>query len=109
SSACLDACTVAADIKAQGSVWLFASASWNFITEGFGPSPSLVRDPNSASVCQLVPADGLQHFSERRYPEVARPGSIEEAIGALVKLKNQGKIRHIGVSNFDVSQIQRAL
>jgi aryl-alcohol dehydrogenase-like predicted oxidoreductase len=41
-------------------------------------------------------------------PESASLGSIEEAIGALAKLKDQGKIRHIGVSNFNVSQMQRA-
>jgi aryl-alcohol dehydrogenase-like predicted oxidoreductase len=42
-------------------------------------------------------------------PETASPGSIEEAIGALEKLKAEGKIRHIGVSNFDARQIERAL
>lgn len=42
-------------------------------------------------------------------PESASPGSIEEAVGALAELQRQGKIRHIGVSNFDVSQMARAL
>jgi len=41
-------------------------------------------------------------------PESASPGSIEEAVGALARLKDQGKIRHIGVSNFTVQQMQRA-
>jgi aryl-alcohol dehydrogenase-like predicted oxidoreductase len=41
-------------------------------------------------------------------PESASPGSIEEAVGALARLKDQGKIRHIGVSNFNVQQMQRA-
>jgi aryl-alcohol dehydrogenase-like predicted oxidoreductase len=41
-------------------------------------------------------------------PETALSGSIEEAVGAMAKLKAQGKIRHIGVSNFDVQQIRRA-
>ena len=41
-------------------------------------------------------------------PESASPGSIEEAVGALAKLKQQGKIRQIGVSNFNVPQMQRA-
>jgi aryl-alcohol dehydrogenase-like predicted oxidoreductase len=40
--------------------------------------------------------------------ESASPGSIEEAVGALAKLKDQGKISHIGVSNFDLNQMQRA-
>jgi aryl-alcohol dehydrogenase-like predicted oxidoreductase len=42
-------------------------------------------------------------------PENASPGSIEEAVGELAKLKAEGKIRHIGVSNFDAQQMQRAL
>ncbi|MFC5833863.1 aldo/keto reductase [Nonomuraea insulae] len=33
---------------------------------------------------------------------------IEDSIGALVELKQQGKIRHIGVSNFDEDQLRRA-
>jgi len=41
-------------------------------------------------------------------PESASPGSIEEAVGALAELKAEGKIRHIGVSNFTAQQIQRA-
>jgi aryl-alcohol dehydrogenase-like predicted oxidoreductase len=41
-------------------------------------------------------------------PESTSPGSIEEAVGALARLKDHGKIRHIGVSNFNVSQMQRA-
>jgi len=34
---------------------------------------------------------------------------IEEAWIELAKLQEQGKVRHIGVSNFDVSQMRRAL
>jgi aryl-alcohol dehydrogenase-like predicted oxidoreductase len=42
-------------------------------------------------------------------PESASPGSIEEAVGELAKLLAEGKIRHIGVSNFDAQQMQRAM
>jgi aryl-alcohol dehydrogenase-like predicted oxidoreductase len=42
-------------------------------------------------------------------PENASPGSIEEAVGALAKLKAEGKIRHIGVSNFNAQQMRRVL
>jgi aryl-alcohol dehydrogenase-like predicted oxidoreductase len=41
--------------------------------------------------------------------ESASPGSIEEAVGTLAKLQAEGKIRHIGVSNFNAQQMQRAL
>jgi aryl-alcohol dehydrogenase-like predicted oxidoreductase len=33
---------------------------------------------------------------------------LEEGIGAMAKLQQQGKVRYIGVSNFDVEQIRRA-
>ena len=42
-------------------------------------------------------------------PETASPGSIEEAVGELAKLKMEGKIRNIGLSNFNAQQMQRAL
>jgi aryl-alcohol dehydrogenase-like predicted oxidoreductase len=35
------------------------------------------------------------------------PEDIEEGWGALVELKEQGLVRHIGVSNFDVEQLRR--
>lgn len=41
-------------------------------------------------------------------PESASPGSIEEAVAELAKLKDEGKIRNIGVSNFNVEQMRRA-
>jgi pyridoxine 4-dehydrogenase len=39
-------------------------------------------------------------------PDPAVP--LEDSIGALVTLKEQGKIRHIGVSNFDETQLAMA-
>ena len=42
-------------------------------------------------------------------PESDSPGSIEEAVGELAKLKAEGKIRNIGVSNFNAQQMARAL
>jgi aryl-alcohol dehydrogenase-like predicted oxidoreductase len=41
-------------------------------------------------------------------PESASPGSIEEAVAEMAKLKAEGKIRNIGVSNFNAAQMQRA-
>jgi len=36
------------------------------------------------------------------------PADIEEAWETLVKLKDEGKVRYIGVSNFDASKLERA-
>jgi aryl-alcohol dehydrogenase-like predicted oxidoreductase len=33
---------------------------------------------------------------------------LEESLGALAELQREGKIRHIGVSNFDVEELRRA-
>jgi pyridoxine 4-dehydrogenase len=33
---------------------------------------------------------------------------LEESIGALAELRNEGKIAHVGVSNFDLAQVGRA-
>jgi aryl-alcohol dehydrogenase-like predicted oxidoreductase len=41
-------------------------------------------------------------------PEADSPGSIEEAVAELAKLKAEGKIRNIGVSNFNAQQMRRA-
>jgi aryl-alcohol dehydrogenase-like predicted oxidoreductase len=41
-------------------------------------------------------------------PESASPGSIEEAMVEMAKLQDEGKIRNIGVSNFNARQMQRA-
>jgi aryl-alcohol dehydrogenase-like predicted oxidoreductase len=41
-------------------------------------------------------------------PESASPGSIEEAMVAPAALQKEGKIRYIGVSNFNAAQIARA-
>ncbi len=39
-------------------------------------------------------------------PDLAVP--LEDSVGALVELKEEGKIRHIGVSNLDEEQLRRA-
>jgi aryl-alcohol dehydrogenase-like predicted oxidoreductase len=40
------------------------------------------------------------------YPDADIP--VEDTIGAMVDIKDKGKIRHIGVSNFSVDQLSRA-
>jgi len=44
----------------------------------------------------------------KEQPENASPGSIEEAIMALLALQREGKVRRFGVSNFNAAQMARA-
>ena len=50
----------------------------------------------------------LQHFSSDKNL-LASPPTIEEAYEDLAKLKQAGKIRHIGVSNFGRSQMEEII
>ena len=34
---------------------------------------------------------------------------LEESVGTLVELRDEGKVAHIGLSNVDVDQLDRAL
>ena len=50
---------------------------------------------------------GIKHFTDD--PEIiAHPPSTEEAFEALSELKKEGKIRHIGVSNYGIKQLKEA-
>lgn len=50
----------------------------------------------------------LAHFTKDER-KIATPPTIEEAMDALQKLKDSGKIRAIGVSNFGVRQLREAV
>jgi aryl-alcohol dehydrogenase-like predicted oxidoreductase len=50
----------------------------------------------------------IRHFT-RDEAVIRNPPTVEEAFGALAKLKEQGKIRHIGVSNFGAARLTEAL
>jgi aryl-alcohol dehydrogenase-like predicted oxidoreductase len=50
---------------------------------------------------------GIKHFTGD--PRIIdKPPTTEEAFGALMELKKEGKIRHIGVSNYGISQLREA-
>jgi aryl-alcohol dehydrogenase-like predicted oxidoreductase len=50
---------------------------------------------------------GIKHFTAD--PEIiAHPPATEEAFAALGELKKEGKIRHIGVSNYGIKQLKEA-
>ena len=50
----------------------------------------------------------IRHFTEDP-AIIANPPTIEEAFASLSDLKRQGKIRHIGVSNFATNRLDEAL
>jgi aryl-alcohol dehydrogenase-like predicted oxidoreductase len=50
----------------------------------------------------------IKHFSSDPQ-KIAQPPTVEEAFESLEKLKKQGKIREIGISNFGVMQMEEAL
>ncbi|MDR2245802.1 MAG: aldo/keto reductase [Treponema sp.] len=51
---------------------------------------------------------GIKHFTDDP-AIIARPPSTEEAFAALDELKKEGKIRHIGVSNYGIKQLKEAV
>ncbi|MEO7414883.1 MAG: aldo/keto reductase [Opitutaceae bacterium] len=50
----------------------------------------------------------LRHYTNDAQ-RLARPPSIEEALHALDELRREGKVRHLGVSNFGVGQLDEAM
>lgn len=66
--------------------------------------PEHLRQACEGSLRRLRLDQILLYQFHRPDPEVP----IEESIGALAELKAQGKIRHIGVSNFSESQLRVA-
>jgi aryl-alcohol dehydrogenase-like predicted oxidoreductase len=66
--------------------------------------PDHLRQACDGSLRRLR-VDSIDLYQLHR-PDVAVP--YEESIGALVELQQQGKIRHIGVSNVTVAQLQSA-
>ena len=51
---------------------------------------------------------GIKHFTDD--PKIiSNPPATAEAFLALQELKKEGKIRHIGVSNYGIKQLKEAL
>jgi aryl-alcohol dehydrogenase-like predicted oxidoreductase len=75
--------------------------SGEWITDG---RPETIRRQaeESLELLRLDRIDLLQlHTIDRRVP-------LEESVGAMVELQKEGKVRMIGVSNFDVEELERA-
>jgi pyridoxine 4-dehydrogenase len=65
--------------------------------------PEHLRDACEASLTRLR-ADCIDLY-QLHAPDPNVP--IEDSLGELARLQAQGKIRHVGVSNFDVEQLER--
>jgi myo-inositol catabolism protein IolS len=70
-----------------------------------GPDPRRMERRLSISLSRLK-VDVIDLYLVH-YPDYDIP--IEETIGGMLRLKEQGKIRHVGVSNFSAEQLTRAL
>src|ERR1700733_2138969 len=68
-------------------------------------SPEHLRTACEGSLQRLKLDQILLYQFHRPDPKVP----LEESIGALVELKDEGKIRHIGVSNFNEEQLHAAM
>jgi aryl-alcohol dehydrogenase-like predicted oxidoreductase len=72
-------------------------------------APRSIRSEIEASLRRLgVETIDLYQVHWPAYPLGAPVGDIEAAMTALAELQKAGKIREIGVSNFDVAQLKRA-
>ena len=97
---------------------------WNTPEGGGGTEPWNTRMPSGKDVVVLKngKADSIAYECEQslkrlnidvidlyqiHWPDVTTP--VEETVGALEKLRQQGKVRAIGVSNYDTEWLERAI
>jgi aryl-alcohol dehydrogenase-like predicted oxidoreductase len=66
--------------------------------------PEYLRSACDASLSRL----GLEAIDLYQLHTLDANVPLEESIGALAELRNEGKIRHVGMSNVHVDQIERA-
>jgi len=73
-------------------------------------APSIKRECEASLRRLGVEAIDLYQVHWARWTPVADPATdrLEEGWGALADLKREGKVRHIGVSNFSVDDLDRA-
>lgn len=86
-------------IATKGSGTRGSRGDWG--TDG---SPGHLREACEASLRRL----GLERIDLYQLHGLDPEVPIEESVGALAELQHEGKIRHIGVSNVDESELERA-
>ncbi|MFK0033335.1 aldo/keto reductase [Pseudomonas monteilii] len=77
------------------------------ISHSLSPQSLMTEIEDSLRRLQVEVID-LYQIHWPAFPADGDSGGIENAVAALAKAKAQGKIRAIGVSNFDVIQLERA-
>ena len=86
-------------IATKGGLLRPAASAW--VPDG---RPEHLREACEASLKRLKLARIDLYQFHRLDPKVP----LEDSLGELAKLRQEGKIRHIGVSNFDVDELARA-
>ncbi|MEM6294714.1 MAG: aldo/keto reductase [Myxococcota bacterium] len=92
------------DDDARGDVLLRTTVGGRPIVVRKDSRPQAVRADVESSLTRLR-LEALD-LCQVHHPDVHTP--IEDTMGALLQLRAEGKIRHIGVSNFDAEQLARA-
>src|SRR5256886_16275805 len=66
--------------------------------------PEHLREACEASLKRLK----LSRIDLYQFHRIDPKVPLEDSIGELARLQKEGKIRHVGVSNFDVAELARA-
>jgi pyridoxine 4-dehydrogenase len=66
--------------------------------------PAHLREACEASLKRLR----LERIDLYQFHAIDPKVPLEESLGEIAKLQQEGKIRHVGVSNFDVGELERA-
>ena len=87
---------------------VFVATKCGILPDGKGGS---VRSSSPASIRREVEASlkrlgvDVIDLYQIHFPEKTTP--YEESWGAMLKLKEEGKVRHVGVSNYDIPKLER--
>lgn len=86
-------------IATKGGAVVYGPGEW-----GLDGSPEHLRDACEASMGRL----GVEHIDLYQLHEPDPEVPYEESIGALAELKAEGKVRHVGISNVTLDQLETA-
>jgi aryl-alcohol dehydrogenase-like predicted oxidoreductase len=86
-------------IATKGGMVRPSAAEW--VADG---RPAHLREACEASLTRLK----LERIDLYQFHRIDPQVPLEESIGELARLKQEGKIRHVGVSNFNVEELVRA-